>query len=390
MIKDKKPKKMEVKEPLDRYWLMEDGEKVVNHLNSMTTSWDNWGTNAIRNSWVRNYCSYYSAMIRPTYLNSSMVYMGDQGELVQFSTPIARNYIRQLTSIVTKQRLSFQAMASRSGSDVIADTKLGNALADEIIQTQRLDTKSEILTEQALVMGGSFMRASWNTAKGQPHIMGEDGRIIMTGAVDIGVFSVFDVFYNPFIPDWNDQTSVVVRVLKNRWDLIADFPELGEKIAALPAYSASTNNYIWMGNMNLDQDMIYVYELYVRPSPALPKGRMMMFSDQETIYHDGDNLYRTIPVEPMIPETLLTMCIGYPKLTALMACQEMFDTTYSSIGTNLSQFGVQSVAIPRGSNIDVNELNGMRFVSFTPQNVPGGGKPEALQLSHSPAEAFKL
>jgi saccharopine dehydrogenase-like NADP-dependent oxidoreductase len=73
-----------------------------------------------------------------------------------------------------------------------------------------------------------------------------------------------------------------------------------------------------------------------------------------------------------------------------MACQEMLDNGLSAIATNQSQFAVQSVAIPRGAGVNVQELGGMRFVSFTPQNVPGGGKPEPLQLSATSPETFKF
>ena len=68
----------------------------------------------------------------------------------------------------------------------------------------------------------------------------------------------------------------------------------------------------------------------------------------------------------------------------------MLDTCMSSVATNISQFAVQSVMIPRQSNINVQDLNGMRFVSYTPQNAPGGGKPEALQLTQSPPEVFRF
>lgn len=375
---------------LEDYWLCRSAEDVVKHLDSLQTSWVLWGVDSIRDSWVRNFCAYYSALIAPTYMNSSMVFMGEQGELVQFYTPIAKTYIRQLVSIVTKQRLAFTAMAQSSGNSIIADVKLANALSDQVVETERCNNKGDTLAEMGLVLGGGFLETCWDTSKGHQIINDENGKPIASGSASINVVSPFDCFYNRFIPNWEDQTCVVVRCIKNRWDLIAEYPHLADKIAALPSYGDRGTNFLWMGTINIDRDMVYCYRLYVKPSPALPEGRMMYYSDQYTVYMDEINYYGCIPVEPMIPEPLMTLGIGYPKLTDLLACQEIFDTTLSSIGTNMSQFAVQSVAIARGSNVDVNQLNGMRFVSFTPQDVPGGGMPQPLQLSATAPETFKF
>lgn len=375
---------------LDEYWLCMDSPDVVTHLDSLQTSWVLWGVDSIRDSWVRNFCAYYSALIAPTYQNSSMVFAGEQGELVQFYTPLAKNYIRQLVSIVSKQRLAFSAMAQSSGSSIIADVKLANSLSDQVVETERCNNKGDILCEMSLVLGAGFLETCWNTSKGHKVIDDENGNPILSGSADINVISPFDCYYNRFLPNWDDQSVVIVRRIKNRWDLIAENPKLADRIMALPSYGDRGTNFLWMGTVNLDRDMVYVYYLYAKPSPSLPKGRMMVYSDQWTVYIDEINHYGCIPVEPMIPEPLMTMSVGYPKLTDLMACQEIFDTTISSIGTNMSQFAVQSVAIARGSDVDVNQLNGMRFVSFTPQDIQGGGMPTPLQLSATAPETFKF
>ena len=117
---------------------------------------------------------------------------------------------------------------------------------------------------------------------------------------------------------------------------------------------------------------------------------MIIYGSSECVLYDGENPYGFIPIEPMMPEKIQGTTLGYPRLTDLLPANEMLDNSLSAVATNQSQFAVQSVMVPRGSNINVQDLNGMRFVAYTPQNAPGGGKPEALQLSATPGEVFKF
>ena len=70
--------------------------------------------------------------------------------------------------------------------------------------------------------------------------------------------------------------------------------------------------------------------------------------------------------------------------------QEMLDICFSAIGTNNANLGVQNVTIPRGAAISVEQIQGMNWISYTPQNIQGGGKPEPLQLVQSAPETFKF
>lgn len=375
----------------DAYWLHRESKEVANYLQDYHANWAVWYNSPFKQAWVRNFVAYYSPVLNPGSWDTSMVFEGIQGELTRFYSPKARTLIRQLVSVVTKQRLSFQSMAMTSGSEVVEDVKLSNALTDQIVQNERLDLKRDQLTEGALVCGRWFTYTTWRTDRGQPHSRTEDGRLIYTGGVEISTPGVFDVFYDISFAHWDFVPWVEVRTIKNRFDLMAQHPDLADAIMQLPSISQDRGPNTWFNSRSLlDDDNVFVFEFYARPSPAMPKGRMMMYANDKCVFYDDDNIYETLPVEPMTPETVLTTGLGYPVLTNIIAAQEMFDNSLSAIATNQAQFAVQSVAIPRGAGINVNEINGMRFVSFTPQNVPGGGKPEPLQLTQSSPETFKF
>lgn len=373
-----------------KYWLKQDGADVVKKLSGYHGTWEIWSSNPISTAWVRNTIAYYSTVLEPNAWDSSLVFEGEQGELVKMLIPQARSLMRQFIATATKQKLAFNCSALRLGNDVAQATRIGNALANQIVKEEQLDRKGELFAEQAGVMGMAFMGAFWRTDKGRPFEANVDGSLVYDGDLDIVNFSVFDVFFDYTIEDWSRLDWVEVRIPKNKWDLVAQYPELADKIMALPTardWRAITSDYRAVS----EDDTVYVYELYHKPTPALPKGRMLMYCDEFTIFHDGINDYGCIPIEPLKPEPIFGMGFGYPKFSDLLPGQEMLDHSFSAIATNQSAFAVQSLTVPRGAGVSVQQIQGMNFINFTPmQGVQGGGRPEALQLTQSSPETFKF
>ncbi len=373
------------------YWLQEESGCAIQYMQNFHQQWFVWVNSPIRQAWVRNFISYYSPVITPSSWDSSQVFGGVQSELIKYFTPKSRTLMRQLVSLITKQRMTYQAMAMTSGQDVINDVKLANSLIDQIIQNERLDIKGEELVENALIMGSGFLKTSWRTDRGEPYTVNGKGNIIYTGGVEMSVVSVFDMYYDIDIPHWDQMDWAECRTIKNRWDLIAQHPEIKDDLLNLPSlYDVRGPNY-WFDRSQNNDDLVSIYEMYAKPSPALPKGRMIVYGDENTVLYDGENKYGCIPIEPMIPEKVMNTGFGYPKFTDIAASQEQYDNCLSAIATNNAQFAVQSVTVPRGANINVQELNGMRFVSFSPQQgVSGGGKPEPMQMTQSSPETYKF
>lgn len=373
------------------YWLHDEAKTAINYLDEYRAKWNLWNNSPFKQAWLRNFLAYYSPVINTVSWDTSFVFQGVEGEMLRMYTPKARTLTRQLITLTTKQALSFQAMAQVSGTEVIHDVKLANSLADQIVEQETLDIKGDQLTESALVCGNAFLKTSWRTDKGFAYTRDEDGNIIYTGGVEMGVYSVFDVYYDINVPHWDQLSWVEVRTIKNKWDLIAQHPDLKDKILQIGPVSEARGPNNWFERTLMDEDSIFVYEMYARPSPAIPQGRMIFYASNDCVFYDGPNMYETLPIEPMTPEIVMCCGLGYPIFTNILAAQEMYDNSLSAIATNQAQFAVQSVSIPRGGGINVQELNGMRVVSFTPQSgVAGGGKPEPLQLTQSSPETFKF
>lgn len=385
-----------------KYWFLEDSESLIDSLSAHHATWLQYGSNLMAQNWLRNTIAYNSTILEPNDWQSALGYTGDQGELVRMVVPQARSFIRQTVTLATKQRLFFSCIAESNDSDVLQDTRLGNALAEDIVWSQNLDRKRESRVESACVLGMSFYKVLWRTDKGTPYLgeledsTDENGTAFKTpivhydGDLEISCPTIQDVYWDSRIHDWDDLDWAECRTVKNRWNMIASFPHLEDDILKICRID---EEQIVQGQQSLaveNEDLIYVYEAYHKPSPALPKGRMIVYSSRDTVYYDDVNPYECIPIVCLKPEPIDGMTYGYPKLNDLLPSQEMFDMCLSAAATNNSATAVQSILCPREANINVNEINGVNWIYYTPSGEPGGGIPQSLQLTKTAPETFKL
>lgn len=382
------------------WWASEDEFKLVSQLAPYQDSGNSaWGNNPIVQSWFRNTLIYNSNVIAPSNWDTSLVFKGKQGELIQMLVPMSRSLIRQIVGIVTKQDLYFRVLCNPSsmahdyeGPNIMETARLGNALCKDIVKTQHLDLKYADSIENGMIHGMSFMYVRWRTDKGPIHTKDQMGTQHFKGDVHISVPTVWDVSFDHNIPDPKDWQWVQVREIHNRWDLIAQMPHLADKLKALPSVRERQGWFnLQASHCPSDNDLVYIWNAYHKPTPALPDGRYIAYGDPDCIVYDDINHYGELPVYVSRPEAIANSGLGYPFFSNLVPLQEMFDTCLSSIATNNSAFGVQNVIAPRGAGINTQAILGMNFINYTPQpGMPNGGKPEALQLTQSSPETYKF
>lgn len=374
------------------YWMTYDAKDLASELISLHDIRMQYQFNPVYQAVYRNTYSYYSTILDATNWMTALNFVGDQGELVSMKLPQARSFIRQLVTLLTKQKLAFNAVALVNKSDVAENVRIANALCAQDVKEQNLDIKQETLAERGLVQGTAFIKSTWRTDLGAPvavEDLGDGNRgVIYEGANEVSLPSFFDMTYDYTIEHWEDLSWVEVRSKKNRWDLIAQHPELEDAIRNLPSVQEVTYN---TSSWNFQsRDMVYVYEMFCKPSPSLPRGRMTIYADSNCVLYDDVNKYGGIPVQQLKAEPIEGLGYGYAMISNLLPAQEMLDHNYSALATNASSLGVINIANPKGSDINVRQINGMNFIDYKPQNIPGGGAPNPLNLLQSAPELFKF
>lgn len=377
--------------PRDEYWFaMEDAVQVVRQLRPDDKGFGH-AANPMASVWSRNLYIYYSNVVRPQNWDTGLNFTGTQGELVEMLVPMARSLTRQMVSIVTKQKLAFSVIADNTQSEVIQTARLGNSLVKHIVKQQELDTVYENMFEHSLLTGMGFLYSQWRTDKGEYYTRDMNGVDHFKGDLEITAPSIWDMDFDPMIPDPKDWQWCQVRKIHNRWDLIAQFPELKRELIMVPSIRDVNGGLInGFDYSPSDEDNIYVYTAYHKKSPTLPNGRMIAYCTERTILFDGDNIYGDLPVYVCRAEPMPGTSYGYPYFSNLIQAQEMLDNTLSTIATNTSTFGVQSVTAARGSNIDVVQIAGMNYVMYTPTDGANGGRPEPMQLTEVAADSWKF
>lgn len=380
-----------------KYFAQKPIKELAEELSGMFDVEHNVTTQQLRALWSRNYRAYYSDFLDNYSYSEGLGFSGEHGEQVEMRVNQAKSFTNQLKSLITKQRLNFDAVTSNSDTASMSTAKVAKAISDSVVKNHNIERKAKKMVEQSLVLGSSFLMVTWDQNKGESYAVEDDGEIIGQGDLDIKVIPPWDVHFNKRLNDWEELDWIIVREKDNRWDLIAEYPNLEEELLAVESVRENTvideeaYNSFLMDELHDDEDMIYVYKFFHRSTAAMPLGRVVTYCNSSCILEDIVNIYEFLPVIPYMPQQLTNYLIGYPMFSDLLPLQEMIDSNYSAISSNQLNFGIQNILNPNGNDIQVTDLEGCRFINYSPMvGVEGGGKPEPLQLAQSAPELFKF
>lgn len=381
------------------YFAADEVDKLIDNCEMKV---NNWGAAAgssgfmsqiIKGIW-RNNASYYSALLEADAWDTGLTFEGSKGEFVRSIVPKARVLIRQYVGLATKQRYSFDVVTDVADTDPIKTARIGNSIIKHDSEQQHIDLIAERIVETCAIEGFCFVTNTWDTGKGRIYgRMNDEGDMLYSGGNNMELYTLQDCIFDWTKKRQEDLDWIIVRKKMNRWDLAAQFPELKEKITSLPSAQSErlAMPSLAIEPTQIDTDQVYVREFYHRPTPALPFGRMVIYCSHDVVLFDGENAYGCLPGVIFCFQQIKNTLLGYPMMSNLLTQQELYTAEISTIATNHSAFGVQSVLVPKGSNISVNQISqGMTFIDYTPQNADGGGKPEPMQLTATPPEVFNF
>lgn len=375
------------------YFAADDSEELVNYLNKRSFSWFNTLSESnlldkVERSWQAYHGQYYET-------GHAISRGGEQGELVNLAVNHYENIAQNILTMVTSTRPAFQARAVNTDYKSQAQTTLANGLLEYYMREKRLETYLKKAVEYAVVMGTGYIKMEWNSTTGKLYdytdaqvdpITGEEIRAsypIYEGDVEFNVMSPFDVVF-----DSTKETSKhdwqLCRTFKNKFDLAAKYPELEDEILAVRTKSEIQSRRIALSPYDETVD-VPVYEFFHKPTEALPKGRYVLYLNNETILVDTVLPYRNLPIFRISARDILGTPYGYTVMWNLLPIQDAVNSLYSTIMTNQSTFGVQNIYAQRDANISMAELSsGLNLI----EGDPGTNAPQALNLTQTPQEIF--
>lgn len=362
------------------YFALDEANRCASTLLNKAKSFqDLMQSNAYLNK-LRNMWYFYHGMFNQN--SHEVSYSGEQGELLTLNVNHFRNIGEHIKNMLLANRPIMEARAVNTDYKSLAQTYLANGILDYYMREKGMEDVIKKAVEYAIVLGSGFVRMEWNATAGEEYDVADDGSIIREGEVEFSNLSPLDVIVDGTKESW-DNDWIMIRTFKNRYNLMAKYPEFAEKIAGL---QPKNYNSIYKLSIfsNDDTDDIPVYEFYHKRTEAMPDGRYMLFLHDDIVLLDTKMPYRRIPIFRIVPAEFLGTVYGYSPLFDLYPIQEAINAMYGTILTNQSAFGVQNVFIKTGSDITVSEIQGgMNFIEGSEPPVP-------INLTQTPAEIFNF
>jgi hypothetical protein len=370
------------------YWAKKEGPEFAKELYSRVDEFYADLETSGYFSMVRNsYRKYFGANSDQGSVsnNKRVTRTGKQGELHKIQINDFRNLLQHMLNMTTNPRPAMQARASNSDYKSQSQTILADGVLEYYMREKRIERYLIEATELGLVTGKGWIHLAWNATTGEPYAADPENeeKMLFSGDIEVKSKSQLDVAID-MNKDNSDHDWWIDIDWKNRYDLMAKYPELEEDIDAIPTKDHELNKFSFSLNKNFSSDDIRYFTFYHRKSEALPNGRMVVFLSDEVILYDGPLPYEKVHLYEIKPAPLFGSPFGYTPAFDLLAPQEAQDSLYSALLTNNLTFATQNIWTQTGTNLNVTHLPGQ--MNLLQSDV----KPEPLQLTASAPETYKF
>ena len=408
----------------DVYFAADESKRLVERLGSRAVAYREWLSRTGRSSRMqRAWSAYYGGSVDGQKDAAGILRGGQQGELALLTANVFGTMVRQVMRLITGQKPAFKVVAKSSDSESIAQAFLGDALIDAYDRKLRVTEGEVDAVQSGMLLGNGFVALSWATQLGREVGLDPDtDKVIREGDVQMRVLTPWDVVHD--IQDAPESRQwIVLRVVRKRFDLIAQFPRHADKIrssrgdafVSADRFRPDGGPTRWDAPPNVDsdtEDNVVVWEFRHIPTPALPNGRLAQFISSDCVLFDSMTAGEAAPPQvgedgmPLEADTGPTDA-GYPYPGLLveeyaperrtgrpaethtshwdaMSLQEMLDVVTSAIATNANIGALVNMWVPQGGVPNLHKLDtGLNIIE---SNI----KPEVLDLLHMPQELVGL
>jgi len=379
------------------YFAADEPNNTVKYLQEKAKNWFRGINNVnymdkIERSYKAYYGEYYSDYGSKSH---SISFGGENGENVNLAVNHYRNLARHIHVMVTGTRPSFDCRAMNTDKESLIQAKLGNGLLDYYMRDKRLEEILKDAVQYAIVLGSGYIKLEWDSNQGEIVDVipsDEDDQqpyYIREGDVSFSLVNPYDIVFDSTKEYYEKNEWVLIRNKINKYDLISKYPEEKDKLLRLDTVDkqmkvSNASNY----SKSDETFDVFVYEFFHKRTAAMPEGKYLIYCSEDIILEDTLLPYRDLPVYRITPSNIMGTPYGYSDMFDLLPLQEMLNSLYSTAATNINAFGVQSILVPRGADIEPEDVgDGMQFIKY---NAQAGGKPEPLQLTATSPEVYQM
>lgn len=386
-LEEKEEEREEREDPLADYeWNEEEDDELASHLEHVSNYYRDFVRTSRYFAWCRTSWNFYYQLAFEGSDEVGVQALGDEGELTGVQVNHMRNLIRHLYNLITKDRPSLRCRARNADLKSRRQADLGNGLIDYYMSEAGVHEYAAQAVEHALVVAEGFVCMTWDTMSGEMlDADPERGTAMHAGDLAFHAPVSWNVIRDLGVRDWDKHQWIGVRSPKNKWALIAQFPEHAEAIQSAVVWldvpieegdrPFDDNNYL------AETDEVETYEFWHKRTEALPDGSYILMVGGEIIHRDIMP-YRNIPLYRVAAAEIMLTPFGYTPAFDLVGIQEVINTVVSTLTTNINAHGVQSLYKKRGSHLKVSQvLGGMNIIEADEE-------PKPIQLTKNPPDAI--
>lgn len=357
------------------------GQKILGRLTAYES---HKGIEQIYSRWYRAWRYYYGYDSNGFHVTSAIARGGEQGELAETRVNHARALVNALLNLITAPKFVWTPRAASMDYESAQQTYLAKKVLEHYWTTAQVAKFANQAVEEAIAFTEGFVFLTWDPSLGNEVAALDAENVAKTGDLLFRNVSPWDVLRDPGKRSWESLDWVVVRTYENKFALAAKYPEQEAAVHKAPDERLSLRQMA--DNRQWESDDTVLYHFYHKPSAVLPFGREVKFLSSGVVLEDGALAWKDWPIVRIAPAELVGTPFGYSAFQEILGLQEAHDSLHSTILTNLSTFGVQSIIAPEGTRVPVDEISkGLRLI-YTPN---GRNDIQALQLVANPPDAFK-
>ncbi len=324
------------------------------------------------------------------FLSTEVTRGGEQGSQLRHRVNDAHQLGTALVQVIGSSAVALSATADNLDVHSSKQAVLGTQILESLWKHRDL----ELLCRQGLTRstydGEAFLLGTWDASQGAESELGEE---FPQRAGDLRLELVpSDRVIRPVADSYAQCAWVDVMVPRNRYDLIAEYPEATQDILAAPPLDRVSEQLSHRDTelFQQDEDIVALHIFLHRKTPAVPDGRCVYYLDGAKLPLKDETIRTTeFPLIELMPWLEKDgTAYGYSQWWLVMATQEVADWVGSALATNTVTYGHGIVVRQKDDNMPVSQIgNGPLVMEVTDIERQ---MPKALNLSAPSPEAFKL
>ena len=377
------------------YWANEKPETLATELYKKIADYRRFIENTgLLRKYRKSYDVYFGYTSSSFFNSSSDVAAGgEEGELSLLKINHYRSLINHILTIIVASRPALDARATNTDMKSKAQTILANGILEYYMRDKRLERNLKIACEHGLLWGEGFIEMTWNVNLGTVYMKDPlSNKEIHEGDIEYSNPSgPMDVVREIGVHGFDNSDWVIVTRRINRHDLCAQYPTQADAIMGISPSGLDAYYNILPPGVPYDINIIQYFVFYHKKTQSVPQGRMTICASSTIVLFDGPlpytNLPGGLPIFRIAPAEFFGTSFGYSPAWDIIGINESIDALYSTVLTNQTTFGVQNILVPKGHDLAYQQLTGgSNLLEYDPKL----GKPEALNLTHTPPEIFNF